>query len=91
MSEIPFHATRYGHAFFSHQLPELLDTLTRIANALEKHEAPQVIKVADAEIVEKNRQLASINTLLEKKLADALVLVDETIQVIDKAIKAAKE
>ena len=36
MSDIPFHATRMGHTFYGHTLPELVKQITRLADALER-------------------------------------------------------
>ena len=36
MSEVPFHATRMGHTYYGHTLPELVKQITRLADALER-------------------------------------------------------
>ena len=36
MSEIPFHQTRMGHAFYEHTVPELVRQLTRLNAVLER-------------------------------------------------------
>ena len=36
MSEVPFHMTRMGHAFYGHTVPELVRQLTRLNDVLER-------------------------------------------------------
>lgn len=36
MSEVPFHATRMGVAFYEHTVPELVSAIERLAAAMER-------------------------------------------------------
>ncbi len=36
MTDGPFHATRMGHTYYGHTLPELVKQITRLADALER-------------------------------------------------------
>ncbi len=55
-----FHNTRMGQKFFSHDVPELLETLKKIAEILEKNEPPRPKKEFDNRLLDKDPNEAKI-------------------------------
>ena len=55
-----FHNTRMGQKFFSHDVPELLETLKKIAEILEKNEPPRPKTEFDNRLLDKDPNEAKI-------------------------------